>query len=121
MAYCFCLSLFSNKIWNAEVTNLALDLAFENFKRFLHRNLPKMARFSYKASVSHDIALLLQTESVNPFSVSKKKAKPIWEEVASKLQQADVQLAGVNSRNCRERVEVLLKEFRAEEQLSIKS
>jgi len=79
-----------------------------------------MSRFHFKTDQKYDLALLSETISANPFSVTKLKAKPLWEEVATALRESNLNMK-VSERLVRERVSKLLSKFRKAEALSFKS
>lgn len=79
-----------------------------------------MVKFYFGKCFDFDLALLSETQTLNPFSVSKSKSKSVWDEVAKNLNACDLKL-DVNHRQCRDRVTLLIKEFRGQEALSVKS
>jgi len=79
-----------------------------------------MGSFHFKTDIKYDIALLSETESVNPFTVSSMKAGVFWDQIAYNLEHSTLKLP-VNARRCRERVTQLLREHSANEALSVKA
>ena len=49
----------------------------------------EIKKFSYKKDLKFDLALGMEVDSINPYSVSMKKGKSRWEEVASNLRKID--------------------------------
>jgi hypothetical protein len=77
-------------------------------------------KFHFSSNVKFDLALLSETESVNPYSASKQKSGPLWDDVAQNLINSNLEMP-VNGRRCRERVTQLLKEHIQHEALSLKA
>jgi len=70
--------------------------------------------------MAFDLALLGETESINPYSVPIRKASTLWQEVAENLNKSNLEMKATG-RNCSLRVKTLLKSFREEEAISIKA
>jgi len=78
-----------------------------------------MSRFNFKKDVKYDIALFSEIELQNPFSVSTNNWSNSWDAIANSLQSSNLKMK-VTGRLRKERALKLLKEFIANEQLSIK-
>lgn len=61
------------------------------------------------------MALLTEVETINPFAF--KNQKQAWDEIAKNLQNSDLKMA-VTERSCRDRMNMLLKDFKKDENLS---
>ena len=79
-----------------------------------------MSRFSFIKRSECYLALLRETESINPFSVPTAKSISLWDEVAVNLQSCPLQMK-VTGRSCRERVSKLIAEFKGDESRSLKA
>ena len=77
-------------------------------------------RFHWKSDIKYDLALLSETESVNPFTVPVSKSGTFWEQIAYNLVNSNLKLP-VCARRCRERVTELLNEHNGKEALSVKA
>ncbi|OXA63630.1 hypothetical protein Fcan01_01723 [Folsomia candida] len=75
-------------------------------------------RFSFKSNAKYDIALLTEVEAINPFAFNVQKVP--CEEVADNLVKSDLKMA-VNERSCRERTNLLLRDFKKDEAISARS
>lgn len=74
-----------------------------------------LQRFSFKSNAKYDIALLTEVEAINPFAFNVQKVP--CEEVADNLVKSDLKMA-VNERSCRERTNLLLRDFKKDEAIS---
>ncbi len=78
----------------------------------------KLIRFVWSRRIDYDFLLLLEVQEKNPYSF--KNSKPIWEEIAKNLRFGELKMK-VTQRSCRDRVNELLKKFRKEEGLILRS
>lgn len=78
----------------------------------------ELERFVWKRNVQYDINLLCEIEQFNPYA--SRNQKPAWEEVATALKD-NPSMVNVTARSCRERAEELLRKYRKDEQLTIRT
>jgi len=75
------------------------------------------ARIEFRKDTKYDLALLAEVESINPFAFAGKEQKAAWNDVAVKLQTCLWKMA-VTGRSCKDRLKILMDDFRRDENLS---
>ena len=76
------------------------------------RSSELQVRFSWKRNPQYDLMLLTEVESQNPFAF--KRPKPIWDEIATTLQESNLQMK-VTGRSCKDRALDLIVMHRRDE------
>lgn len=78
----------------------------------------ELIRFVWSRRQEYDTAVLQETQARNPFPC--KNQKLIWDDIAKTLQEGELKMK-VTDRSCRERVSELLKKYRKDEAVIIRS